>query len=515
MRHGGLLIFSVAALTACRVTVTPPETSESKLGAARPRAAAARVQYVPVRGTVRIPSGLAVGAGVKLVSDRGLGLISDRGISLISPAGFQGARTTYRLLALDTVAVEGARVILTDAAGQSLPEVAPVRTDAGGEFSLPRVPAGLSFVVAAEVPTFGGAAATFRSLIRTTKPEIQTRLDPATTLVTSNLVEELGGKPLGDFDPARFQEASESTAQSLVATKLPDFTDATAVSRAMKALLNEVATLRSQVTMLEAALAKALPDPLPKATGERDESGEAKEVERSQAEVRDPGSASKASGNVNPPPQGAGKASGHADAGSSDAGKAGGVTGTGHSNIDRASDSGHTGSSDANKGSGNANASSGSDNTGSSDANKGSGNAPTSSGSIHTGSSDASKGSGNANASSGSDNTGSSDANKGSGNSNAGSGTGSPAPSGACGPETRKTFTVNATGIEEVSVHRADNGAKLDERDVERRGGLLQVELKVIEGCALIFKAKDKDDRELGSVQHLLQPGSQTLPSLF
>jgi hypothetical protein len=198
-----------------------------------------------VSGSLRIPK-LDLGSSVRLVAERGVGLVANNTAGLVAP---------YRLAQLTTSLVEGARVYLADAAGQRIPSIEAAQTDGAGRFELPRVPPGMTFVVVAEVDTRQGKTALFRTLVKVGPLGATTAIDAASTLVTVNVLEGLPGGELGDYNPARFQQAAEAASRSLRDDNLPDFTDILAVKARMDELIREVAALRDLLGEVKAELA--------------------------------------------------------------------------------------------------------------------------------------------------------------------------------------------------------------------------------------------------------------------
>jgi hypothetical protein len=74
------------------------------------------------------------------------------------------------------------------------------------------------------------------------------------TLVTVNVLEGLPGGDLGDYNPARFQQATEAASRSLKDDNLPDFTDLLAVKARMDELVREVSALRDLLSQVKAEL---------------------------------------------------------------------------------------------------------------------------------------------------------------------------------------------------------------------------------------------------------------------
>jgi hypothetical protein len=229
---------------------------------------------VTLTGQLRIPAGLSLGAGVRLVgnhggslvSDNGGGLLSDRGAGVVANGGgsLAGGRLTgagdatdgkLRLMAVEAAAVEGARVFLADAAGRPLPDFTEGKTDARGQFTLPQVPGEATFVVVAHVPTSQGRTAVFRTVVKLGRFGATTEIDPATTLVTASVLDGLPRGELGELNPAKFQTATEATARNLTQENLPDFTDSLQVKAAIDALTAQVKELRDVLVQVRDELA--------------------------------------------------------------------------------------------------------------------------------------------------------------------------------------------------------------------------------------------------------------------
>ncbi|MEB3222571.1 MAG: hypothetical protein VKS61_10880 [Candidatus Sericytochromatia bacterium] len=235
IRHLGVLGAALAVL-ACQPGAPPGGAPQAQ---ARPGVAA---RVTEVLGVVRVPA--------QLVGPDGGTLIGVDGGTLRPTAA-----AARRLLGLDLRELRGARVYLADAGGQAIPAAPPAVTNPQGRFRLRNAPTG-TFMVVAEVPATGGKRGIFRSLVRVTEAGASTVLDHATTLVTVNLIEGLKGGDLGGFNPATFRTATELTARSVTADRLPDFTDMLAVRAAMARLAQDVDELRGLVGELRAEVSR-------------------------------------------------------------------------------------------------------------------------------------------------------------------------------------------------------------------------------------------------------------------
>ncbi|MEB3220570.1 MAG: NHL repeat-containing protein [Candidatus Sericytochromatia bacterium] len=240
-------------LLGCQAPGTPvgPGAAGGAGSAGRPRPTLAKVAVV---GVVAAPGYLLSNGGARLRpggeaggTSRGATLISDQGGGVVSNNGSQalasdGAR--YRLQAADDQPLKGVKVFLADAAGQPVPDVPAVRTDAQGRYRLEGVAANAGYVVVSEVPMGTGKTGQLRTLVKVGAAGVTAPIGPATTLVTLNVLEGAAGSDLVDVNPATFQSAVDVTARSLTPERVPDFADRASVKRAIDQLVVEVAELR-------------------------------------------------------------------------------------------------------------------------------------------------------------------------------------------------------------------------------------------------------------------------------
>ena len=197
---------------------------------------------VTVTGSVRVPAGIIAAGGMNLVATGGGNMIAAGGMN-------------YGLLAIDEQAVAGARVFLANAAGDPIPDIARVTTDATGTYTIANVPPDFTFVVAAEIDLEGGKKATFQTLAKPGKLGATASLDASTTLVAANLLEGVSGADLGEFNPAAFKTAAETTAKNLKKDQLPDFSDRAAVRTKIRELAETVGELKSSLREMGTELA--------------------------------------------------------------------------------------------------------------------------------------------------------------------------------------------------------------------------------------------------------------------
>ena len=153
VRCAGLLVMAVMAI-AC-VNQTPP-TLPNAIAKLRPNG---RLSEITIRGRVLLPAGLISEAGGSLISNnsgglvaQGFGLISNNAGGLIS--NYRLSRATRRLQeAFEQLPVSGMTVVLADASGAPFKSLPAVQTDAEGQFTIPKVPKGLTYTVQAQLPT--------------------------------------------------------------------------------------------------------------------------------------------------------------------------------------------------------------------------------------------------------------------------------------------------------------------------------------------------------------------------
>ncbi|MEB3220568.1 MAG: hypothetical protein VKS61_00680 [Candidatus Sericytochromatia bacterium] len=193
-------------------------------------------------GVVAAPGYLLTDAGTRLRPKGDAGVISDRGLG-------------YRLRAADAQPLVGVKVFLADAAGQPVPDIASVRTDAEGRYRLEGVAANAGYVVVAEVPMSTGATGQLRTLAKVGTAGVTAPIGPATTLVTLNVLEGSAGSDLVGVNLANFQSAVDVTARSLTPERVPNFSDRASVKRAIDQLVTEVAELRGILGEIRQALA--------------------------------------------------------------------------------------------------------------------------------------------------------------------------------------------------------------------------------------------------------------------
>ncbi|MEB3197892.1 MAG: alpha/beta hydrolase-fold protein, partial [Candidatus Sericytochromatia bacterium] len=166
----------------------------------------------------------------------------------------------YRLAAADTEApvrlrpAGNVRVFLADGAGAALPGIAEERTDAQGRYTFQKVPPGYSYMVVAETPQASGKTAQFRTLVKVTDLGASAAIDPATTMVTSAVLEGLPGGDMGELNPARFQTLRTRVAGALRAGKLPDFSNPVQVRESLRQLVQQNQEILSTLSQMQQEL---------------------------------------------------------------------------------------------------------------------------------------------------------------------------------------------------------------------------------------------------------------------
>lgn len=158
--------------------------------------------------------------------------------------------------------LSGATLRLADLRGHPIPGLASVQADAAGRFTLPDVPVGYPFVLAAVFKAPSGREVVLKTLVRASAGGGAVVLDAASTLVTEAAAAGRRGL-VTDFDAEAFEAARTALAGRLTAEAMPDLTRPETLSAAVEALASTDATLRDALARLEAALDRPAPRPTP------------------------------------------------------------------------------------------------------------------------------------------------------------------------------------------------------------------------------------------------------------
>lgn len=257
MRHFRLQSAALAAalaLSACNLNVPASTLSQGKQPA-QPDAGASQnaVASAKIVGSVMAPAGVIAAGGGNVIAAGGDNVIAPGGGNAIAVSGgnFAGDR---HVMALGENPLANAEVFLANAAGTPYP-IDPVKTDDKGNFTLPAVPAGFTFMVAAKVKTKDGKDATLQTLVKSTALGATAKVDASTTLVTTAVVAGRGDA-LGNFNEVTFKNAVEATSSQLTADTLPDLADKTAMLAAMTRLETDVAAIKLSLDELKKDLAE-------------------------------------------------------------------------------------------------------------------------------------------------------------------------------------------------------------------------------------------------------------------
>ncbi len=262
---------ALAALTllaGCPAPGTIRPDSNASGGKASPRASAGVTATVPaarvgvtIAGLAIAPAGIvAAGAGNVLVNNGGNmvaagagNVISHNGGQAIGAGGLvAGPRT---LLAIVQQPLAGAEVFLAGPDGAPLPDIPPVTTDAQGRFRLAGAPATGTFTVQVRVKNKAGAATTLQTLVRPTAAGATANVSIGTTCVAVAVLDGQGGN-LGEFNPAKFQSAVETTDKELTPETWPDPADRQAILATMTRLEAKIDLLQSTLNEIRAELQK-------------------------------------------------------------------------------------------------------------------------------------------------------------------------------------------------------------------------------------------------------------------
>jgi Ca2+-binding EF-hand superfamily protein len=196
----------------------------------------------------------------------------------IASAPFAPPLASRQLLAVGQAPLANTTVFLADAAGNQIPGIASVQTDANGKYAFANVPGDFTFMVAARAKTKDGKEATLQTLTKPGAFGATADVDAASTLVTAGVVNDQGAA-LGDFNPATFKTATEATAKQLQTGDLPDFSDRAAIlariakfslavgelKGALEQMKSDMKTVKHDVEQLKKRLAEPTPPPGPAA----------------------------------------------------------------------------------------------------------------------------------------------------------------------------------------------------------------------------------------------------------
>lgn len=212
------------------------------------------IQGTILQGLVTAPAGvIAAGGGNVIAAGGGNVIAAGSGNVIAAGSGNLAPNGARHTLGLDEKPLANSEVYLADAAGNPIPGVPPVKTDAQGNYSFPNVPAGYTFVVAAKIKTAAGKDATLQTLAKASTLGATANVSAASTLVTVDLADSQGSS-LTDFNPASFQTAVQATANSLQDSDLPDLSDRAAIKAKLTELSQKVAALQSALDEIQKEL---------------------------------------------------------------------------------------------------------------------------------------------------------------------------------------------------------------------------------------------------------------------
>lgn len=221
---------------------------------------------VTIAGLATAPAGIvAAGAGNVLVNNGGSMVAAGAG-NVISPNGAQ-----LVLLAVDQAPLAGAEVFLAGPDGQPLPDIPAVKTDAAGRYRLTGAPATGTFTVQVRVKNKAGVATTLTTLVRPTAAGATANVSLGTHCVATAVLDGQGGN-LGEFNPAKFQSAVETTDKELTPETWPDPADRAAILATMSRLEAKIDLLQATMNEIRAELKRlndqlaASPSPAPAAS---------------------------------------------------------------------------------------------------------------------------------------------------------------------------------------------------------------------------------------------------------
>lgn len=161
-------------------------------------------------------------------------------------AGAAVAATAKRYLSDDTTdaPVANCDVFLADAAGDPLPDLPTVETDASGNYAIPNVPANFTYVVAARVHSGSSDQGELETLVKASPLGSSADISLASTLVSASVVDGLKGS-LGELNPVAFKQAIRGVGPHCLDGGLPDVSDHAGLVRRMKGLSAQLSDVQS------------------------------------------------------------------------------------------------------------------------------------------------------------------------------------------------------------------------------------------------------------------------------
>ena len=250
----------LAALTALSLlagcpapTGTRPDAGAGGKAPVRPAASPNARQGVPIAGIAVAPAGIVAAGAGNLIGADGGSLVAASAGNILSHNGAQLSAGARSLLAVDQQPLAGAEVFLAGADGQPLPDIPSAVTDAQGRFRLAGAPSAETVTVQVRVKNKAGAATTLMTLVRPTAAGATANVSIGTTCVAVAVLDGQGGN-LGEFNPAKFQSAVDTTDKELTPETWPDPADRQAILAAMSRLEAKIDLLQSTLDEIRGEL---------------------------------------------------------------------------------------------------------------------------------------------------------------------------------------------------------------------------------------------------------------------
>lgn len=240
------------AVTAIAGTVTAPASLVAAGGLNLIGADGATLVAAGAGNMVAAGAGNLVAAGAGNIVAAGAGnLISDDGSNIVAAGA-----GNYALKAAGTGAflpVPRARVYLT--AGDVVLPIAPVETDEDGNYTFPKVPAGVTYQVVVSVITPAGKTGRLASLVRPDEKGAVANVSPVTTMVCAATVGTKKG--LGDVDPSALKAATDAVGELIakVTGEGIDLADPKSLPAKVEALVATDAAASTKLGVLKTAVA--------------------------------------------------------------------------------------------------------------------------------------------------------------------------------------------------------------------------------------------------------------------
>jgi hypothetical protein len=247
-RHWPLTLLAAAAFAAGCPAGVPPIQQPSQAPLVRKQTVGS-----VVTGRLLAPSNVIASDGASVIASDGASVVSSGGLVIASDGASVIATggLNYRAVqqAGTEVRVANAEVYLADASGEPIPGLPTVKTDANGIYTIPKVPAGYSYMVVARVALKQGDPARLTTLVRSTAQGVTAPISGESTLAATGVTRSFSGA-LGEYNPARFTEAIQLVRANVSGAGPINWASLTEVAAKIDQLEKRVGALESAISEL-------------------------------------------------------------------------------------------------------------------------------------------------------------------------------------------------------------------------------------------------------------------------